>query len=143
MIIALAYALITVPISTLVVRRGVPLGMAIIAIYLFWIPDPQGSWIRGFLVGLAGELVGFGYGYLMFLALVGPDSFTIVPVCVAAIPLLFPPINDLRHARKVAAAGAGTSDFKETKATVWAKWGVAVGEAVGIPVGIVVFGVPL
>ena len=139
----LAYALVIIPISTLVVTLGVAVGVMAMALPLFWIPGKYGAWIRGFLCGLVGELAGFGYAYLIFRLLVGPDSFTIVPVCVAAIPLLVPPINDLRHAKKVTAAVARASDFKEVQIMVGSKWGAAVGEAIGIPIGIVLFGMLL
>ena len=139
----LAYALIIIPISTFVVTLGAGVGVLVFGLPLFWIPDRYGGWIRGFLAGLVAELAGFAYGYLIFRLLVGADSFTIVTACVAAIPLLFPPISDLQHARKVAGAGAGVSDFKGVGPMVGAKWGAAIGEAIGIPVGIVLFGVVL
>lgn len=136
----LAYVLIIIPISPLVVTLAAAIGAWVIGLPLFWIPAKYGGGIRGFLVGLVAMLAGFGYGYGIFYWLVGPDSFTIVPVCVAAIPLLLPPINDLRHARKASAAG-WMPDLKEVNAIIGTKWGAAIGEATGIPVGIVLFGV--
>jgi hypothetical protein len=140
---ALAYALVIIPISTFVVTLCTAIAVPATGLPLFWIPNPQGSWIRGFLAGLAAEMGGFGYGYLIFHFLVGADSFTLLPACVAAIPLVFPPINDLRHAKKVAATGESIRDYKEVQNTVGVLWGSAIGEAIGIPVGIVVFGVVL
>jgi hypothetical protein len=139
----LAYILIILPISPLVVTLGVGVGVFALALPLFWLPGKNGAWVRGFLAGLVGELAGFGYGYLIFRLLVGAGSFTIVPACVAAIMLLLPPINDLRHARKVDAGTGAISDYKEVQVTLGAKWGAGIGEAVGIPVGIVLFGMVL
>ena len=139
----LAYILIIIPISPLVVTLSIGVGVFALALPLFWLSGKNGAWVRGFLVGLVGELTGFGYGYLVFRLLVGAGSFTIVPACVAAIMLLLPPINDLRHARKVEAGTGAVSDDKEVQVILGAKWGAAIGEAVGIPVGIVLFAVVL
>lgn len=141
----LAYILIIIPISALVVTLAAAVGALVIGLPLFWIPDKCGGWIRGFLCGMVAEMAGFGYGYLIFRLLVGPDSFTIVPVCVAAIPLVLPPINDLQHAKKVATLGKEVeiSDLKGASAIVGAKRGAAIGEVVGWVGGIAFFGVVL
>jgi len=139
----LAYALVIIPISTLVVTLGVFVGMFVFGLPLFFIPEKQRGAVVGFLCGVLGEAAGFGYGYLIFRWLVGPDSFTVVPICVAAIPLLLPPINDLRKARQVAAAATGFSDYSTVTSQVASFWGAGIGEGVGFFVGIVVFGVVL
>ena len=135
----LAYVLIIVPISPFL---GL-LAVVPISLLLSWIPNPHGSRIRGFVGGLGAALVGFGFGYLIFHFLVGSDSFTLVPACVAAIPLLYLPIYGLQDARKVSAAAKPISDYREVKNTRGSYWGAVVGEVVGIPVGIVLFGVVL
>lgn len=146
----LAYALIFLPISTLVltfvvVTLGVALGISVFRLPLFWITEKQRGMVIGFrgmvvgfLCGVLGEATGFGYGYLIFRWLVGPDSFTVLPICVAAIPLLLPPIHNLRKARRVEAAFAGLPEYTPATVLVESTWGAAIGEAVGFVGGIVI-----
>ena len=147
----LAYALVFLPISTLVVTFlvvtfGVALGLLIFPLPLFWVPEKQRGMVTGFrgmivgfLCGVLGEEAGFGCGYLIFRWLVGPDSFTVLPICVAAIPLLLPPIINLAKARRVEAAFAGVSEHAIPTVLVESTWGAAIGEAVGLVGGIVIF----
>ena len=147
----LAYALVFLPISTLVVMflvvtLGVALGLLIFPLPLFWVPDKQRVMVTGFrgivvgfLCGVLGEGAGFGFGYLIFHWLVGPDSFTVLPICVAAIPLLIPPILNLLKARRVEAAFAGVSEHAIPTVLVESTWGAAIGEVVGLIGGIVIF----
>jgi len=146
---ALAYVLTFSPISTLVVMflvvtLGVALGLLIFPLPMFWVPEKQrvmvtgvrGS-VVGFLCGLLGEGAGFGCGYLIFRCLVGPDSFTVLPICVAAIPLLIPPMLNLAKARRVEAAFTGVSEHAIPTLLVESTWGAAIGEAVGLVGGLV------
>ena len=145
----LAYALIFLPISTvvvmfLVVTLGVALGLLIFPLPLFWVPEKQRVMVTGFrgmvvgfLCGVLGEWAGFGFGYIVFRWLVGPDSFTALPICIAAIPLLLPPILNLAKARRVEAAFAGVSEHAIPTVLVESTWGAAVGEAVGLVGGLV------
>jgi hypothetical protein len=94
--------------------------------------------VIGFLCGVLGEAAGFGYGYLIFRWLVGPDSFTVLPICVAAIPLLLPPILNLVKARRVEAAFTGVSEHAIPTVLVESTWGAAIGEAVGLAGGLVI-----
>ena len=146
----LAYALVFLPISTLVVMflvvtLGVALGLLIFPLPLFWVPEKQRVTVTGFrgivvgfLCGVLGEGAGFGCGYLIFRWLVGPDSFTVLPICVAAIPLLLPPILNLAKARRVEAAFTGVSEHTIPTVLVESTWGAAIGEAVGLVGGLVI-----
>lgn len=147
----LAYALVLLPISTLVVTflvvtLGVALGIFVFRLPLFWIADKHRGMaigfrglVTGFLCGVLAEAAGFAYGYLVFHWLVGPDSFTVLPICVAAIPLLLAPIHNLRKARRVEAAFTGVSEHAVAIILVESTWGAAIGEAVGFVGGIATF----
>jgi hypothetical protein len=146
----LAYILALLPISTLVVMflvvtLGVALGLLIFPLPLTWVPEKQRvtvvglrGTVVGFLCGVLGEGAGFGCGYLIFRWLVGPDSFTVLPICVAAIPLLIPPILNLLKARRVEAAFAGVSKHTIPTLLVESTWGAAIGQAVGFVGGLAV-----
>ena len=140
---ALPYALVIIPFSTFVVTFCVGVGMFVVLPPLFWIPEKQRGITVGYLCGLLGEVAGWAYGYLIFYWLVGPDSFTIVPMCCAAIPLLFPPFNDWQHARKAASGEATLSDYKGVRDTMGTALGAAIGEVIGFLLGIYIFGVAL
>ena len=145
---ALAYVLIVLPISTLVVMflvvtLGVALGLLIFPLPMYWVPEKQRlmvSGIRGtvvgFLCGVLGEGAGFGVGYLVFHCLVGPDSFTLIPICVAAIPLLVPPVLGLAKARRVEAVLIGVSGHTIPTVLVESTWGAAIGQTVGFVGGL-------
>jgi len=145
----LAYALVFLPISTLVVTFlvvtfGVALGLLIFPLPLYWVPEKQRVMVTGFrgivvgfLCGVLGEGAGFGFGYLIFHWLVGPGSFTVLPICVAAIPLLIPPMLNLAKARRVEAAFTGVSEHAIPTLLVGSTWGAAIGEAVGLVGGLV------
>jgi hypothetical protein len=147
---ALAYALVFLPISTLVVMLlvvtlGVALGLLIFPLPLFWVPEKQRVMVTGFrgmfvgfLCGVLGEGAGFGCGYLVFRWLVGPDSFTVIPICIASIPLLLPPILNLAKARRVEAAFTGVSEHAIPAVLVESTWGAAIGEAIGLVGGLVI-----
>ena len=147
---ALAYVLTILPISTLVVMflvvtLGVALGLLIFPLPMFWVPEEQRVTVTGFrgivvgfLRGVLGEGAGFGCGYLIFRWLVGPDSFTVLPICVAAIPLLLPPILDLAKARRVEAAFKGVSEHTIPTILVESTWGAAIGEVVGLVGGLAI-----
>src|SRR5512136_100523 len=146
----LAYTLVLLPISTLVVMflvvtLGVALGLIIFPLPLFWVPEKQRGLVTGFrgvvvgfVCGVLGEGAGFGCGYLIFRWLVGPDSFTVLPICVAAVPLLLPPILNLAKARRVEAAFTGVSEHAIPTVLVESTWGAAIGEAVGLVGGLVI-----
>jgi hypothetical protein len=146
----LAYILTILPISTvvvmfLVVTVGVALGLLIFPLPMFWVPEKQRVMVAGlrgivvgFLCGVLGEGAGFGCGYLIFRLLVGPDSFTLAPICVAAVPLLIPPILTLAKARRVEAALTGVSEHSIPTVLVESTWGAAIGQAVGFVGGVVV-----
>jgi hypothetical protein len=146
----LAYALTFLPISTLVVvflvaTLGVVLGLLIFPLPLFWVPEKQRVMVTGFrviLVGflcdVLGEGAGFGCGYPIFHWLVDPDSSTVLPICVAAIPLLPPPILNLGKARRVEAAFTGVSEHVIPTILAESTWGAAIGEAVGLVGGLVI-----
>jgi hypothetical protein len=144
----LAYILTILPISTivvmfLVVTVGVALGLLIFPLPMFWVPEKQRVMVAGlrgivvgFLCGVLDEGAGFGCGYLIFRWLVGPDSFTVLPICVAAIPLLIPPILNLLKARRVQAALTGVSEHTIPTVLVESTWGAAFGQAVGLVGGV-------
>jgi hypothetical protein len=146
----LAYVLTFSPISTLVVMflvvtLGVALGLLVFPLPMYWVPEKQRvavtgirGTVVGFLCGLLGEAAGFGIGYLIFRWLVGPDSFTVLPICVAAIPLLLPPILTLAKARRVEAALTGVSEHTIPTVLVESTWGAAIGQTVGLVGGLVV-----
>ena len=147
---ALAYVLTILPISTmvvmfLVVTLGVALGLLIFPLPMLWIPEKQRVLVAGvrgttvgFLCGMLGEGAGFGCGYLFFYWLVGPDSFTLLPICVAAVPLLIPPILTLLKARRVEAALTGVSEHAIPTVLVESTWGAAIGQTVGLVGGVAV-----
>lgn len=141
---ALAYVLTILPISTivvmfLVVTLGVALGLLVFPLPMFWVPEKQrvmvagvrGS-VVGFLCGVLGEGAGFGCGYLFFRWLVGPDSFTLFPICIAAIPLMIPPILGLLKARRVEATLRGVSEHTIPTVLAESTWGAAIGQTVGL-----------
>lgn len=146
----LAYVLVFSPISTLVVMflvvtLGVALGLLIFPLPMYWIQEKQRVMVTGFrgiivgfLCGALGEGAGFGVGYLIFHWLVGPDSFTVLPICVAAIPLLLPPILTLAKARRVEALLAGVSEHAIPTVLVESTWGAAIGETFGLVGGLVI-----
>lgn len=146
----LAYVLTFSPISILVVMclvvtLGVALGLFVFPLPMYWVPEKQrvmaagfrGS-VVGFVCGVLGEGAGFGCGYLFFRLLVGPDSFTLLPICIAAIPLLIPPILSLAKARRVEAALAGVSEHAIPAVLVESTRGAAIGQTVGLVGGLVV-----
>jgi hypothetical protein len=146
----LAYVLTFSPISTLVVMFlvvtfGVALGSLIFPLPMLWVPENQRVTVAGFrgivvgfLCGVLGEGAGFACGYLIFRWLVGPDSFTVLPICIAAIPLLLPPILTMAKARRVEAALIGVSEHTIPTVLVESTWGAAIGQVVGLVGGVVV-----
>ncbi|MBN2098299.1 MAG: hypothetical protein JW753_01740 [Dehalococcoidia bacterium] len=147
---ALAYVLTFSPISALVVMclvvtLGVALGLLIFPLPMLWVPEKQRIMVTGvrgivvgFLCGVLGEGAGFGVGYLIFHWLVGPGSFTLLPICIAAIPLLLPPILTLAKARRVEAVLAGVSEHTIPTVLLESTWGAAVGQVVGLVGGLLV-----
>ena len=146
----LAYILSALPISTLVVMflvvtLGVALGLLIFPLPMYWVPEKQrvmvagvrGS-VVGFLCGVLGEGAGFGCGYLFFHLLVGPDSYTVLPICIAAIPLLIPPVLGLLKARRVEATLRGVSEHTIPTILAESTWGAAIGQGVGFAGGLAV-----
>ncbi len=147
---AIAYALVIIPISTFVVTLSVLLGILLFGRLLAFIPDNKRGIPVAFLCGILGELAGFGYAFLVFRLLVGPDSFSLLPVCLAAIPLVVPPINDLGKARKVARKLASESvdtdsDIvsQEIAPMIASLKAGGIGEICGFIAGVVVFGIIL
>ncbi len=145
----IAYVLIIIPISLFVVTAIVLLTSLVLGIcwsgLSYFVPDDKKGGLTpfiGLVTGFLGECAGFGYAFLVFRLLEGPNSFTVLPLCIAAVQLLRPPIQDLNKARKMAGKHADSeSDF--AKEMILSLKTLGIGEVFGFVAGILIFGLLL
>lgn len=100
----LAYIIVLLPISPLLVTLTVYVVGVPVAWILFWLSDRVRTVASAFCGGLAGGSVVLGYGWVVFRLLAGPASLTVWPAVATSVPLLVVIYNDLRHMVSVRAA---------------------------------------
>lgn len=136
----IAYLLV-VPLVQFCLTMGVLILGFAIALVLAWAPVALRLSISCVFGGVGGVATAVGFGYGVFRIVVGPDSFTLGAFLASTVPLFIPIWNDIKQARRHAAARSKLLDaFEKSEADKLAYvteesgggWSPVVGEIVGL-----------
>lgn len=138
MLTVLAYIIVLLPISTIIVTIGM-LGLGFpLALLLAWAPARARTITCEFCGGIAGEVLGVGFAWLVFRWLVGPGSFGLIQFFVSAIVLLLPILNDSKKARQL--TGIWVEMDQDTR-NILPRLGVSMASPIGETIGLIAGGV--
>ncbi len=140
MLTVLAYIIVLLPISPIIVTIGMLVLQFPLALLLAWAPVRARTLICELCGGVAGEVLGVGFAWLVFRWLVGPGSFGLIQFFVSAIMLLLPILNDSKKARQVTVTMADMgSDMTKILPRLGMSMASPIGETIGLIAGGILF----